>query len=157
MLKRTLIQRWLRKYRSPLPISTMARPVPLRCPTTPARCLLTAPIAALISVTQSLQRVAYRGSSLRAHGAATNRRHCESSMNGTNPSIAFAAGSRKSSGRGSACQRAPKIPQKWALPQFRCRRRKQTLNLADSERLHCSGALVEPCPSAFCRSCRISL
>ncbi len=51
-------RRWSRKYRSHLLISMMAKQAPKRCPTIPARCLPTVPIAATTSVMLCGQRAA---------------------------------------------------------------------------------------------------
>jgi IS5 family transposase len=95
-------QRWSRKYRSPLPISMMVKQALMRCLTTLAKSLPTVPTAAIISVTPSEQRGACRGSLPLAHGVETSRKHFASSANGTNRSIVCVAGSKRSSGHGSA-------------------------------------------------------
>lgn len=93
------------------------------CQRTPGRCLPTARIAAITFAMQCAPRAASRGSSPPECGAATNRKRCASFMSGTNPSIACAAGSRRSSEHGSdtmACAEcdgvaAPKPPSRSAL------------------------------------------
>lgn len=102
----------------------MAEPAPKRYPTIQVRFFLTAPIAAITSVMLCVQREAYRGSSRRACRAATNRKRCGSSKNGTNRSIGCGAGSRRSSGRGSSAtayaecdgEVSPKPPSKSTSP-----------------------------------------
>ena len=99
------IRRWSRNSRSHPPISMTARQALKPCPTIRVRCLPTAPIAAIISVisvTLSVRKAAFLGSSPPACGAVTNRKSCASFMNEISRSIACVAGSRRSSEPGSA-------------------------------------------------------
>lgn len=64
------------------------------------------------------------------------------------------------------CRWRSKMPHYGALPHFRCRRSKQTMNLVDSQRLHSEGALSDSAKTsssarsataargAGCRRCR---
>jgi hypothetical protein len=93
---------WSRRSRSPRPTSMMGVPVQMPYQMTPERCSPTVLIAARISATRCEPGVEFPVSWPPACGAATKPTRTLVSMPGTSRSIAFAPGSRRSSGPGNA-------------------------------------------------------